>query len=92
MQLPFYPGPLQKFDDKELYGEGRGGQKRAAESYAEGEDDSEGRESRAKAELRGVLRKQFKLRRGKAEDVEITRDGEDRKKKEQEDAIAFAKV
>lgn len=87
----YIAGPLKKFDEASLYGEGRGGQKRAAESYAEGEDDSQGREERAKAELRGVLKKQFKLRRGKTE-VELDRNGEDRKKKEQEDAIAFAKV
>jgi len=79
--------PVHEGDSSSLYGQGRAGQKRMAEDYGEDrEDDSEGREERAKKQLRGVIGRQFKLRKagGKEE--------EEQKKQDEEKAAAFAKV
>ena len=79
-------GPLRLGNPDDMYGGGRRGQKRMAEEYsaAEADDDTEGRENRAKAELRSVIGKQFKLRKGGAKEEE--------KKGDEERAVLFAKV
>ena len=55
-----------------------------AEDYGEA-DDSDDRENRAKAELRSVISKQFKLRKGSDRT-------DDNKKEEEERAVLYAKV
>jgi len=82
----FATGPLRLGNPDDMYGGGRRGQKRMAEEYsaAEADDDTEGRENRAKAELRSVIGKQFKLRKGGAKEEE--------KKGDEERAVLFAKV
>ena len=51
------------------------------------EDDSEGREDRAKKQLRGVISKQFKMRKGGGGKEEV-----EQRKKDEEKAASFAKV
>jgi len=86
----YIAGPLEKFDIKELYGEGRVGQKRAADEYGGNDSDDGGagydREAAAKKELRGILNKQFKIRKGGGEE------SKEDKKKENDNAVAYAKV
>jgi len=60
-------------DGGELYGDGRRGMKREADGY--GGDDEEGdggrsREKQAKLDRENIIRKQFKLRKGKDKDEE----------------------
>ena len=55
-----------------------------AEDYGEA-DESDDRENRAKAELRSVISKQFKLRKGSDRT-------DDNKKEEEERAVLYAKV
>lgn len=83
----FTTGPLKVGDSSSLYGEGRMGQKRIADEYGadERDDDTEGRENRAKKQLRSVIHKQFKLRKAGGKD-------EEEEKKDEEKAIIFAKV
>ena len=83
----FITGPLKIADSGSLYGEGRVGQKRMAEDYGEDtEGDSEGREKRAKQQLKSAIDKQFKLRKGgDKEELE-------ERKKEEAKAAMYAKV
>jgi hypothetical protein len=79
--------PVQASNGVELYEGGRQGQKRLAEDY--GEDDEDGqhrdnRDKRAKAELESVIQKQFRLRKGGAE--------EGRKEEEEQRILSYAKV